>query len=282
MRTLTRIADLREALAEERKKGRRTALVPTMGFLHEGHLTLVDEARRRCPVVIMSIFVNPLQFGPNEDLARYPRDPEGDAHKAAGRGVDILFAPDASELYRSERSVMVFPLALGDEWEGSIRPGHFAGVLTVVAKLFNIAMPDVAVFGQKDAQQAALIRAMARDLDFPVEIVVAPIAREDDGLALSSRNGFLSDESRVRALSLSRALRVMEQNFRNGQRDVHALEQSGWEVLRDEPDVKVDYLVLLDPDTFRRAEIAQDGSLVAIAARVGGTRLIDNIIFRAP
>lgn len=282
MRTLTRIAELREALAAERKRERRIALVPTMGFLHEGHLTLVDEARRRCPVVVLSIFVNPLQFGPNEDLARYPRDPEGDARKAAERGVDILFTPEVSALYPGERSVMVTPLALGDEWEGTVRPGHFAGVLTVVAKLFNIAMPDVAVFGQKDAQQAALVRAMARDLDFPVQIVVAPTAREADGLALSSRNGLLDRESRMRALSLSRALRAVELRFRSGEREVHALEQEGWNVLRGEPDVKVDYLVLLDPDTFRRALHAREGSLIAVAARVGGTRLIDNLILEAP
>ncbi len=282
MRTLTRIAELREALAEERKRGRRIALVPTMGFLHEGHLTLVDEARRRCPTVLLSIFVNPLQFGPNEDLAKYPRDPEGDARKAAERGVDILFTPEASELYPGDRAVMVIPLALGDDWEGAVRPGHFAGVLTVVAKLFNIAMPDVAVFGQKDAQQVELVRAMTRDLDFPVEIVIGPTAREADGLALSSRNALLDEEGRVRALSLSRALRAIELRFRSGEREVHALEQAGWNVLRGEPDVKVDYLALLDPGTFRRPQRARDGSLIAVAARVGGTRLIDNLILGAP
>ncbi|MBC7790600.1 MAG: pantoate--beta-alanine ligase [Anaerolineae bacterium] len=282
MRTLTRIAELREALAEERKNGRLTALVPTMGFLHEGHLTLIDEARGRCPVVVLSIFVNPLQFGPNEDLARYPRDPEGDAQKAAGRGVDILFAPQANELYRGERSVIVTPLALGEEWEGSVRPGHFAGVLTVVAKLFNIVMPNVAVFGQKDAQQVALVRAMVRDLDFPVEIVVVPTKREADGLAMSSRNAFLDDKSRTRALILSRALGAIELQFRNGEQRVDALEKAGWDVLLGEPEVEVDYLAVLDPDTFRRAQLARNGSVIVVAARVGGTRLIDNQILKTP
>ena len=178
MLTATTIAEARTALAAARARGDRVGFVPTMGFLHEGHLRLVDEARRRSSFVVMSIFVNPLQFGPTEDLARYPRDPGGDAGKATRRGVDLLFTPSADEMYPAQRVVTVVPEGIDRRWEGEIRPGHFAGVLTVVAKLFNVVRPDVAIFGQKDFQQATLVRAMVSDLDFPIELVVAPTVRE--------------------------------------------------------------------------------------------------------
>src|SRR5919199_779331 len=184
-----------------------------MGYLHDGHLRLVDEARRRTQFVVLSIFVNPLQFGPSEDFARYPRDADGDAEKARERGVDLLFAPTLDEMYPRPPEVRVVPGALADEWEGAVRPGHFAGVLTVVAKLFNIVQPDVAVFGQKDFQQATLIRAMVRDLDVPLELVVAPTVRGPDGLAMSSRNAYLSPDERQRALSLSRALAAVARAY---------------------------------------------------------------------
>jgi pantoate--beta-alanine ligase len=199
MRRLTRIAEVREAVGEVRARGRRIGFVPTMGYLHEGHLRLVDEARRHADLVVMSIFVNPLQFGPAEDLARYPRDLDGDAAKASARGVDLLFAPDGAEIYPEQPRVVVTPRALAARWEGAARPGHFEGVLTVVAKLLNIVQPHVAVFGQKDIQQALLVRAMVEDLDIPVEIVVAPTVREPDGLAMSSRNSYLDAPSRERA-----------------------------------------------------------------------------------
>ena len=281
MRTVSRIAELRALLGEHRRAGRRIGFVPTMGFLHDGHLALVDEARRRTDAVVMSVFVNPLQFGPSEDFSRYPRDAEGDAAKARDRGVDLLFLPDGSEMYPRERVVEVVPRALATRWEGEVRPGHFAGVLTVVAKLFNIVQPDVAVFGQKDVQQATLVRAMVRDLDFPVEIVVAPTVREQDGLALSSRNSYLSADDRRRALVLSRALRAVERSFADGERDAASLDWLARGVLSEESAVRLDYLAIVDPETLEPAARARDGTVVAIAARVGATRLIDNVILGA-
>ena len=258
------------------------ALVPTMGYLHEGHLRLVDEAKRRASVVVMSIFVNPLQFGPHEDFARYPRDLEGDAAKAEKRGVDILFAPHVEEIYSPEREVVVTPLSIAHRWEGASRPGHFTGVLTIVAKLFNIVQPQVAVFGQKDIQQATLIRAMVRDLDFPTQIVIVPTVREADGLALSSRNSYLSEDERRRALVLPRTLRRISQAFDGGQYDAAALEELGWSVLASEPDVQVDYLAIVDPHRLEPVAVAEQGTIVALAARVGSTRLIDNVILGVP
>ncbi|HEX6536336.1 MAG TPA: pantoate--beta-alanine ligase [Gemmatimonadaceae bacterium] len=279
MQTIDRISALRSALAEPRRRGIPVALVPTMGSLHEGHLRLVDEARRLAGVVVLSLFVNPMQFGPHEDFARYPRDPDGDARKAERRGVDILFAPAVDEMYPpGERTVIVTPLALADRWEGAARPGHFTGVLTVVAKLFNIVQPQVAVFGQKDIQQATLIRAMARELDMPVKVVVAPTVRDADGLALSSRNVYLTPESRRRALVLPRTLRSIASAFDAGQYDAVVLEQLGWETLATEPDVQVDYLAIVDPVKLEPVAVAEQGTIVAVAARVGGTRLIDNVI----
>ena len=281
MRTVSRIAELRALLGEHRRAGRRVGFVPTMGFLHDGHLALVDEARRRTDVVVMSVFVNPLQFGPSEDFSRYPRDAEGDAAKARARGVDLLFLPDASEMYPRERVVEVVPRALATRWEGEVRPGHFAGVLTVVAKLFNIVQPDIAVFGQKDVQQATLVRAMVRDLDFPVEVVVAPTVREADGLALSSRNTYLSADDRRRALVLSRALRAIQRSFAEGERDATSLDWLARGVLSEESAVRLDYLAIVDPETLEPAAQARDGTVVAVAARVGATRLIDNVILGA-
>jgi pantoate--beta-alanine ligase len=281
MQTVDRIAALRGVLNEPRRSGAPIALVPTMGHLHEGHLRLVDEARRRAGFVVMSLFVNPLQFGPHEDFARYPRDPAGDAAKAEARGVDVLFAPSVEELYPRERTVVVTPLALADRWEGAARPGHFTGVLTIVAKLFHLVQPQVAIFGQKDIQQATLIRAMAHDLDMPVEIVVAPTVHDADGLALSSRNIYLSADERRRALVLPRALRAISESFERGQYDTAELEREGWEVLASEAGVHVDYLAVVDPERLEPVAVAEQGTIVAVAVRVGATRLIDNVILGA-
>jgi pantoate--beta-alanine ligase len=253
-----------------------------MGALHEGHLALVDRARERAACIVMSLFVNPLQFGPTEDFARYPRDPKGDARLAASRGVYILFAPQPEQIYRAGRAVTVVPTALASRWEGAFRPGHFTGVLTVVAKLFNIVQPDVAVFGQKDIQQATLIRAMVRDLDFPVEIMIAPTVREPDGVALSSRNAYLSASDRDRARALSRAIFAVREAFDRGERSAAALEAIGKAMVASEPEVTLEYLAVMDPETLEPASIAANGSIVAIAARVGTTRLIDNVILGAP
>ena len=283
MLTVTSVADLRTELRRVRDDARvlgggRVVFVPTMGSLHLGHLALVDEARRHGDVVAMSIFVNPLQFGPNEDLARYPRDPEGDAAKARGRGVDLLFTPDANEVYPREPRVRVVPGALAERWEGAVRPGHFAGVLTVLAKLFHLVHPDVAVFGQKDVQQATLVRAMVRDLDFPLDVVVAPTVREDDGLALSSRNVYLGADDRRRARVIPRALSALQTRFADGERDAERLLQVAREELAAEPVVVPDYLAVTDGDTLEPSGHAEHGSIVMIAARVGRTRLLDNAI----
>jgi pantoate--beta-alanine ligase len=277
-----RIEPLRHLLSEPRRRGERIALVPTMGALHEGHLALVDLARERAGCVVMSLFVNPLQFGPSEDFARYPRDRERDARLADARGVDIMFAPQTDELYRTERAVSVVPTALASHWEGASRPGHFAGVLTVVAKLFNIVQPDVAIFGQKDIQQATLIRAMVRDLDFPIQIVVAPTVREQDGVALSSRNAYLSAPDRERARVLSRAILAMRDAFDRGERSTVTLEALGNAVVRSEPGVELEYLALVDPATLEPVALASPGAIVTIAARIGNTRLIDNVVLGAP
>ena len=283
MLTVTTVADLRAELARLRESARllgegRVAFVPTMGFLHEGHLALVDEARRHADVVVMSIFVNPLQFAPHEDLARYPRDPAGDAAKARARGVDLLFVPDAREVYPREPRVRVVPEALAERWEGEVRPGHFAGVLTVVTKLFHLVRPDVAVFGQKDIQQATLVRALVADLDFALTLVVAPTVREADGLALSSRNVYLDAEHRRRARVLPRALHAVERAFGGGVRDTAELRDAAVAVLASEPDVTLDYLGLADPESLEPVDEARVGTVVMIAARVGSTRLLDNVL----
>lgn len=282
MRTLRGIAETRAAVAAARAEGGRIGFVPTMGFLHDGHLSLVDAARARSRYVVMSLFVNPLQFGPAEDLARYPRDAEGDAAKARARGVDLLFAPELADMYGAGRAVTVMPTGLAARWEGEARPGHFAGVLTVVAKLFNIVQPDVVVFGQKDFQQATLVRAMIRDLDFPVEMITAPTVREADGLAMSSRNSFLHGDDRVRARSLSAALRAMQHAFASGERNRTAIERIGRAALDAAGAIRVDYLALVDPVTLEPVDEPERESVAIVAARVGPTRLIDNAPLGVP
>lgn len=281
MRRVTRVTEVREIVADTRARGQRVGFVPTMGYLHEGHLRLVDEARRRTDLIVMSIFVNPLQFGPTEDLTRYPRDLEGDATKAQARGVDVLFVPDGQEIYPEPPRIVVTPRALAARWEGAARPGHFEGVLTVVAKLFNIVQPHVAVFGQKDIQQATLVRAMVRDLDIPVEIVVAPTVREADGLAMSSRNSYLDAPARERALALSQALRAVQKAHELGERRAARLEEIARAHLTEQGITDVDYVALADPRTLEPVAQAEPGTIVALAARVGRTRLIDNVILGA-
>jgi pantoate--beta-alanine ligase len=277
MLDLTSIPDLRSWARLQRAEGRRIGLVPTMGYLHEGHLALVDEARRRVGSVIMSIFVNPLQFGPTEDLARYPRDLPRDRAVAAGRGVDALFVPSVDAMYPTGSEVRVVPGPTADRWEGAARPGHFAGVLTVVAKLLHLVGPDLACFGQKDIQQLTLVRRMVRDLDWPVEIVGVPTVREPDGLALSSRNAYLGDQDRARAVVLSRALLAAHRAWCEGERRAEAIQQRMQLELRVHPEVVVEYIAVVEPETLAPVATVDGRSIVAIAARVGGTRLIDNI-----
>jgi pantoate--beta-alanine ligase len=226
----------------------------------------------------MSLFVNPLQFGPAEDLASYPRDLAGDRSLAASRGVDVLFAPDAAAMYPSGSEVRVVPGAAADRWEGASRPGHFAGVLTVVAKLFHLAEPDVACFGRKDIQQVVLIQQMVRDLDWPLELAVVPTVREPDGLALSSRNRYLSPDERHEALALSRALAAAHAAWRGGERRASQIEAQMRAVLAMSPGVGPEYIAVTEPTALARVETVDHGTVVALAARVGSTRLIDNII----
>jgi pantoate--beta-alanine ligase len=260
----------------EQARGARVAFVPTMGFLHEGHLRLVDRARELADRVVLSIFVNPLQFGPGEDFERYPRDLPRDRALAQSRQVDVLFLPERAAMYPAELVVRVAPGASGDTLEGAARPGHFAGVLTVVLKLFEIVQPDVAVFGRKDFQQATLVRRMAADLDLAVTIDVAPTVRELDGLALSSRNAYLAPEERRSALALSRCLRAVEQAWRGGEASAAALARRGLEVL-GQPGVQPEYLALVD-ERLQPVERVTAATVVVVAARVGKTRLIDNVV----
>jgi pantoate--beta-alanine ligase len=273
---LAGLLEMRAWSRARRAAGDRVGFVPTMGYLHEGHLLLVDRARTVADAVVMSIFVNPLQFGPGEDLDRYPRDLARDRALAAGRGVDCLFTPAARDMYAAGETVRVTPGALADHLCGPHRPGHFAGVLTVVAKLFHIVEPDVAVFGRKDAQQARLIARMVADLDFPVEVVVAPTAREADGLARSSRNAYLTAEERRQAASIPAGLGEAHARFVAGERDPAALTDR----LREEllaVGLEVEYVELVDPDRLQPLVTATHDAVLALAVRAGRTRLIDNI-----
>ena len=276
MQLIESLNQMRAWSRAERARGRRIGLVPTMGFLHEGHLRLVDRARERADRVVMSSFVNPLQFGPGEDFATYPRDLERDKQLAAERHVDCLFLPDAKAMYPADPLVRVHPGAMADGLEGAARPGHFAGVLTVVAKLFHLVEPDIAVFGRKDFQQAMLVRRMADDLNFGLEVDVAPTVRELDGLALSSRNAYLQGDERRAALALSRALRAVEQAWRGGEADPGPLARRGLDVLRA-PGVAPEYLALVD-EQMRPVARVDARTVVLVAARVGKTRLIDNVV----
>ena len=278
MNDLAAIPELRRWVRDQRAAGRRVALVPTMGFLHEGHLRLVDEARRRADVVVMSVYVNPLQFGPTEDLARYPRDLPRDRALAQARGVDALFAPADAVMYPPGSEIRVTPGPTADRWEGAARPGHFAGVLTVVAKLFHLVEPDVAAFGRKDIQQAVLVRQMVRDLDWPLEIVVVPTVREADGLALSSRNAYLGPAERRQAVALSAALGAAHTAFAGGERRASALAALIGGRPEQEPAVAVEYLAIAEPRTLAPVDTVEADTIIALAARLGRTRLIDNII----
>ena len=267
---------LRAAIRTARLRGARVGFVPTMGALHAGHLSLIDRVRESCDCVVLSIFVNPLQFAPTDDLSRYPRTEADDLAAAARHGVTIAFVPSAAAMYDERPVVSVSADALADVWEGAVRPGHFAGVLTVVCKLFNLVQPDLAVFGQKDLQQATLIRAMARDLNFPVVLDVAPIVRESDGLAMSSRNRYLDPSSRIRARGISRALAAMVTAFQAGERGVATLDAIGREHVPVGEDVRIDYLTIVEPDRMAQVTTAAMSDSIIAAVKIGTTRLLDN------
>jgi pantoate--beta-alanine ligase len=274
------IAETRAACRRECAKGKRLGLVPTMGALHQGHLALVRAARTQCDSVAVSLFVNPTQFGPSEDLAKYPRQFERDSELLEKEGVAILFAPSAQEMYPKGEVTWVIVEGLSEKLDGRSRPGHFRGVTTVVSKLFHIVEPDAAFFGQKDAAQSAVIRRMVRDLNLPVEIVTCPIVREPDGLAMSSRNAYLNPDERLRALALQRSLRRVEEEFRAGEKSADRLIAAATEIFAQEPQIRLDYFEIVDPDTLDPVEQITSNTLVAVAACVGTTRLIDNVVLK--
>lgn len=278
MKILHRAVETRSEARAAKLQGKRVGFVPTMGALHEGHISLVRAAKAQSDFVVASIFVNPTQFGPNEDLAKYPRTFEADRKKLEAEGVDLLFAPTVDEMYPAGATTFVTVEGISERLDGRSRPGHFRGITTVVAKLFHIVEPDVALFGQKDAAQVAIIKHMVRDLMFPVKIVVAPIVREPDGLALSSRNAYLSPTGRKQATVLSRGLREVEARYRSGERSSAKLVEAAQKVFACEPSVRLDYIEVVDRDTLEAVSQAAPGTLVAVAAFVGTTRLIDNII----
>ena len=282
MITLNTPADMQHWATAQRTAGRRIGCVPTMGCLHAGHLSLVKLAQERADVVVVTIFVNPTQFGPHEDFSRYPRTVDQDLELCRAAGVQAVFLPQAADMYLAKHSVYVIEERLGSSLCGAARPNHFRGVCTVVAKLFNLTLPHVAVFGQKDYQQAAIIRRMVRDLNFPVEIVVAPIVREPDGLAMSSRNRYLSSDDRQRGLGLSRALRQAQEAFAGGETDATALCQRLHELLTNKYGLRVDYVSAVDGTTLEPAAKLQPGIVIALAAVAGNTRLIDNTILGEP
>jgi pantoate--beta-alanine ligase len=269
---------MRAASRAARRGGQRAGLVPTMGALHEGHLSLVRAARAGSDVVAASIFVNPTQFGPNEDLAKYPRSFERDCQMLEREKVDVVFAPSVEQMYPVGAVTWVTVEGLSEKLDGKSRPGHFRGVTTIVSKLFHIVEPDRAFFGQKDAAQVAVIRRMVRDLNLPVEIVVCPIVREPDGLAMSSRNAYLSPEERKRALVLQRSLERVRKLVEAGQRDAKTLAAAGREEFSKESAVRLDYFEIVNPETLDSVPDISRGALVAVAAYVGVTRLIDNLV----
>lgn len=277
---------LRAAVAAARTAGRRIHFVPTMGALHAGHVSLVESALRPSapasvrPFVVVSIFVNPTQFGPNEDFARYPRDEPGDLAICREAGVEAVFLPTVADMYPAGAVTTVRVAKLTDTLCGPWRPGHFDGVATVVAKLFNLVQPDAAFFGEKDAQQLAVIRRMVRDLDFPIEIVGCPTVREPDGLALSSRNRYLSPDERTRALSLYAALRHAQQLVASGQRDAATIQRDMEAIIAAARPSQIDYVSIVDAETLQPIERIATPALAAVAVRFGRTRLIDNVTLR--
>ncbi len=269
---------MRSASRQAHHSGKRLGFVPTMGALHEGHLSLVRAAREATDVVAASIFVNPTQFGPNEDLAKYPRSFERDCELLEKEGVELLFAPAVDEMYPAGAVTWVTVEELSNKLDGRSRPGHFRGVTTVVTKLFHIVEPDVAYFGQKDAAQVAIVRRMVRDLNLPIEIFVCPIVRELDGLAMSSRNAYLDPEQRQKALVLHRSLMRVQELSERGETSADLLASEGRQEFAAEPAVRLDYFEIVNPETLDPIEDIRKGALIAVAAYVGSTRLIDNLL----
>lgn len=280
MNLTVEIKETREVVKNWRKQGLSIGLVPTMGYLHDGHRSLIEKARNENDRVVVSIFVNPIQFGPNEDFEKYPRDITRDRKVCSGAGADLVFVPEAAEMYPERNLAYADIENLGDRLCGSRRPGHFRGVCTVVAKLFNIIMPDRAYFGQKDAQQLAIIRRMAQDLNFQTEIVPCPIIREPDGLAMSSRNSYLTCEERAAAPVIQKSLRIAGEALLKGERNAEKIKNLITEIISGEPLARIDYVDAADAFTLEPVESIQGAVLVAVAVYIGRTRLIDNITFK--
>ena len=278
MKQLSTVAEMKAACRRATNGGKTLGFVPTMGALHEGHFSLVRAAMSRCQMTAVSIFVNPLQFGPTEDLAKYPRTLERDAEMLSELGVDLLFVPGVAEMYPEGAKTRVMVEELSDKLDGASRPGHFRGVATVVAKLFGIVRPDFAFFGQKDAAQVAVLRKMVEDLNLDVQLVVCPIVREPNGLAMSSRNVYLTPEQRQQALVLHRALMRVEMAVQQGERDAARLIEIGRQIIAEERGARLDYFAIVNPDTLDPVENVSGGALVAVAAYLGATRLIDNLV----
>ncbi|MDD2497410.1 MAG: pantoate--beta-alanine ligase [Desulfitobacteriaceae bacterium] len=271
-------AQIQQYALRVKRQGKKVGLVPTMGYLHKGHLTLIKEAKTKCDVVIASIFVNPIQFGQGEDYEEYPRDLTRDADLAKGAGVDVIFAPRVSEMYPKGYQTFIQIESLTERLCGASRPGHFRGVATVVAKLFNIAQPDFAFFGQKDAQQVIIIERMVEDLNMPLKIVRVPIVREDDGLAMSSRNVYLNAEERRQALVLFDSLKAAKSLVAQGERDAARVKEKLIEIISKAPLAEIDYVEIVDGKTVQPVKKLSGEVLIALAVRFGKTRLIDNII----
>jgi len=281
MDVVRRVRAMKEACAAARAEGKTVGFVPTMGALHDGHLSLVRRVRAQADLTVVSIFVNPTQFGSSEDFARYPRDLVHDADVLAREGVDILFAPEADEMYPPGEATFVEVAGLSDKLEGRSRPGHFRGVATVVTKLFEIVAPHVAAFGQKDAQQVLIIKTLARDLMMDVEVLVLPTKREEDGLAMSSRNVLLTPDERRAARAIPRALEAVRTALEAGEREPGKLLAAGKAILVEAPLLRIDYVELVDPDKLDPVAKVQGAMLLVVAVFAGSTRLIDNVVLRS-
>ena len=277
-RVINTISGVRELVKQARSQGKRIGLVPTMGALHAGHVSLVETAKKQTDFVVVSIFVNPTQFGPNEDFAKYPRTLDADVAMCEKAGADVVFAPSAEEMYPTQQQTLVNVEKLTDCLCGASRPGHFRGVTTVCTKLFNIVLPDIAFFGQKDAQQSIVIKRMVADLNMPLEIAVCPIVREANGLAMSSRNKYLSDQQRQDAAAIYASLRKAEQMIKSGERTSAAIVAAMKEILRQGGSIATEYIHIVDAATLADLQVVKGQVLIAIAAKAGATRLIDNIL----
>ncbi len=280
MKVIKTIEEMRHWVRRAKQSEQRIGFVPTMGYLHQGHLSLIRQARKHADQIVVSIYVNPTQFGPNEDFDRYPRDFKRDEQLCRQEGVNVVFYPTDNEMYLPAHKTYVITEELSQVLCGRSRPTHFRGVTTIVAKLFNIVQPDIAVFGQKDAQQAIIIKRMVKDLNFPVEIIVAPIVRESDGLAMSSRNKYLSPKQRQEATVLYRSLLLAQKEYARGNTDLNAIKEKMRRLIQTESSGKIDYIEAVDADTLSEPQVRTQNILLALAVYFGKTRLIDNTILQ--